>query len=75
MYCFDKIVILIEGRAVAAAAAVASIRKVPVFASNYRRTGSGNGSSSWIAGALALPAAGSVRFNSITSLNNSLFLY
>ncbi|CAL5214945.1 unnamed protein product [Lathyrus oleraceus] len=46
-----------QGRAVAAAAAVASIRKVPVFAPNYRRTGSGNGSSSWIAGALALPAA------------------
>ncbi|WJX54069.1 Nucleoside diphosphate kinase III, chloroplastic/mitochondrial [Trifolium repens] len=47
-----------QGRAVAAAAAVSSIRKVPVYASNYGRTGSSeNGSTSWIAGALALPAA------------------
>jgi hypothetical protein len=48
--------------AVAAAATVSSIRKLPVFASNYGRTGSSeNGSTSWIAGALALPAAGLVQ--------------
>lgn len=47
-----------QGRAVAAASAVASITKIPLFASNYgRRTASGNGSTSWIAGALTLPAA------------------
>jgi hypothetical protein len=35
---------------------------VPVYASNYGRTGSSeNGSTSWIAGALALPAAGLVQ--------------
>jgi len=38
---------------------------VPLFASNYGRTGSGNGSTSWIAGALALPAAGLVWFGLI----------
>ncbi|TKY60718.1 Nucleoside diphosphate kinase IV [Spatholobus suberectus] len=48
-----------QGRTVGAAAAVSFSSKVPLLASNYGRGGSGSGSaSSWISGALALPAAG-----------------
>ncbi|KAJ1408212.1 Nucleoside diphosphate kinase [Sesbania bispinosa] len=47
-----------QGRAVASAAAVSFTRKVPFYASNYGRNGSGTGSATWVAGALALPAAG-----------------
>ncbi|OIW09919.1 hypothetical protein TanjilG_32068 [Lupinus angustifolius] len=47
-----------EGRrAIAAAASVSLTRKAPVFASNYGRAGSESGFRTWIAGALALPAA------------------
>lgn len=46
-----------QGRSVGAAATVSSTGKAAFFASHYGRTGSGNGSASWISGALALPAA------------------
>ncbi|KAF1872627.1 hypothetical protein Lal_00016463 [Lupinus albus] len=45
------------GRAIAAAASVSLTSKAPLFASNYGRAGSESGSRTWIAGALALPAA------------------
>ncbi|XP_016189398.1 nucleoside diphosphate kinase III, chloroplastic/mitochondrial [Arachis ipaensis] len=48
-----------EGRAAASAGAVSLSRKMPFFASNYgrARADSGPASSSWVSGALALPAA------------------
>ncbi|KAG2410864.1 Nucleoside diphosphate kinase [Vigna angularis] len=47
-----------EGRAVGAAAAVSLSSKVPLWSSSHGRSGSGSGSaSSWISGAIALPAA------------------
>ncbi|CAL0312586.1 unnamed protein product [Lupinus luteus] len=45
------------GRAIAAATSVSLTSKAPLFASNYGRAGSESGSRTWIAGALALPAA------------------
>ncbi|KAK7318108.1 hypothetical protein RJT34_02806 [Clitoria ternatea] len=46
-----------QARAVAGAVAVSFSSKLPFFASNYGRAGSGSGSSSWISGAIALPLA------------------
>ncbi|PON45209.1 Nucleoside diphosphate kinase [Parasponia andersonii] len=46
-----------EGRAVAAAAAVAGRGKVAFLASNFGRAGAGNAYNGWVSGALALPAA------------------
>ncbi|XP_022640018.1 nucleoside diphosphate kinase III, chloroplastic/mitochondrial-like [Vigna radiata var. radiata] len=47
-----------QGRAVGAAAAVSLSSKVPLWSSSHGRSGSGSGSaSSWISGAIALPAA------------------
>ncbi|KAI4315527.1 hypothetical protein L6164_028325 [Bauhinia variegata] len=46
-----------QGRTIGAAAAVSSSRKLPFFASNCGRAGSGSGPSAWLSGALALPAA------------------
>ncbi|MED6225899.1 hypothetical protein PIB30_098042 [Stylosanthes scabra] len=54
-----------QGRAVAAAGAVSLSRKLPFLASNFGRAHSGSASASttWISGALALPAAGFLERN------------
>ncbi|KAF8053202.1 hypothetical protein N665_1449s0007 [Sinapis alba] len=46
-----------EGRAIGAATVVYEAGKVPMYASNFRQSGSGFTSKSWITGLLALPAA------------------
>ncbi|XP_038679965.1 nucleoside diphosphate kinase 3-like isoform X2 [Tripterygium wilfordii] len=46
-----------SGRTAAAAAAVSFSGKLPILASAYGRTGSGNAYNGWVSGALALPAA------------------
>jgi len=47
-----------EGRAIGAASVVHATGKVPQYASNFGKSGSGFVSNSWITGLLALPAAG-----------------
>lgn len=53
-----------EGRAIGAATVVhASGKVVPQCASNFRQSGSGFASKSWITGLLALPTAGFTYIN------------
>lgn len=48
----------VEGRAVAAAAAVSLGSKVPLLASAYGNTASANAARAWLSGVFALPIAG-----------------
>lgn len=64
-----------EGRAIGAATVVHASGKVPQYASNFRQSGSGFASKSWITGLLALPTAGFTYINvgcDIHSIGHSL---